>query len=425
MLRSHLEDAALLAAKAWSHARVEPRHVGYAIATHLSELPGVADLLPPARAALEPRGFAVEVPTLTDEAKALLDSIGSPEGAVEALRTLLAGGVSGAGPERGPAESGAAAATAGADPRTSSGAEEADDPRTDARPDAAAEETVAEVLADLDALVGLDGVKEQVKRVIAVVQANRERAAAGLPTVNPGLHLVFSGAPGTGKTTVARIMARLYAASGALPGSNFTEVGRADLVAGYVGQTALQTSAVIRKTLPGVLFIDEAYALRPTHESDFGHEAISTLVKAMEDHRHRLAVIVAGYAREMSDFLSANPGLRSRLKTFVNFPDYGPKELVEIFAGFVNATGLHLSDAALEKAEGVFEQAVRRADFGNARFARSLFEGAYARMATRAAADGTVEMEELLEFLPDDLEWNEPDVEVNVRRIGFGESDDE
>jgi SpoVK/Ycf46/Vps4 family AAA+-type ATPase len=238
------------------------------------------------------------------------------------------------------------------------------------------------------------------------------------------LHLVFSGSPGTGKTTVARLVARLYAATGALPGSTLTEVGRSDLVGAYVGQTALKTSRVVEKTVPGVLFIDEAYSLRPSHDSDYGAEAIATLVKEMEDRRLELAVIIAGYPREMADLLEANPGLRSRLKTFIHFPDYAPAELVQIFSGFANATGLALPSETLTKAEEVFEQAVRRDDFGNARFARSLFEGAYARMALRAAADGDMCMNELMELAPEDLDWHDPSVEVaNQRRIGFADSE--
>ncbi len=411
MLRAELRDGAVAAAKAWSHGAVEPRHVAYAIALRFRHDPRVAAWLERTRRDLEPRGTALEVPGLTEEAEKMLAAIGSPEEASAVLAGLYEGDRPGpAGPA---GEAHAAEAEGSAVPEA--------DARADGPADGSSVETVADVLAELDGLVGLETVKEEVRRAIAVVQANRERAAAGLPTVNPGLHLVFSGAPGTGKTTVARLIARLYSAAGALPGSNFTEVDRSDLVAGYVGQTALRTSEVIRRTLPGVLFIDEAYSLAPTHESDFGAEAISTLVKAMEDHRHELAVIVAGYPQQMSDFLSANPGLRSRLKTFIDFPDYGADELVRIFEGFANDAGLALPGPSIAKAREVFEQAVRRDDFGNARFARSLFEGAYARMAIRAAADGTMEVHELTELAPDDLTWKETDVEVNRRRIGFGE----
>jgi Cdc6-like AAA superfamily ATPase len=408
MLRSHLSDGALAAAKAYAHRDVQARHVGYAISRYFREDPEVVPLRDAARRALEPRGTAHEVPTWTAEATALIQSITSRVEAIAALRAMLGQDSSPGGAKRD--EMG---------PGPSTGVEES--PKA-AAPEPKPQETIADILADLDALVGLDKVKEQVRSVIAVLRANEERAKAALPTVNPGLHLVFTGAPGTGKTTVARLIARLYAAVGALPGSNFTEVDRSDLVAGYVGQTAIKTAAVVKKTVPGVLFVDEAYALTPTHGSDFGAEAIATLVKAMEDHREELSVIVAGYGDEMADFVESNPGLRSRLRTFIDFPDYKPDELVRIFDGFAKASGLHLSKEALDRARVFFERAVSRADFGNARFARTLFEQAYARMALRAAEDARVHVDELMELAPEDLEWIELGVDVQKRRIGFDDS---
>jgi SpoVK/Ycf46/Vps4 family AAA+-type ATPase len=406
MLRANLRDAALAAAKAWSHPLADSRHLAYAIARRFHERPDVAALLPRARRGLEPRGSHYDPPVLDAEVIVLLDSVDSEETAIAVLKRLL---------DVEPSET-QAVTEHGEPARQAETVPEATPPAGTVET-----ETVEEVLELLDRLVGLETVKDEVHSVIAVVQANQARAEAGLPTVNPGLHLVFTGTPGTGKTTVARIIARLYAACGALPGANFMEVARSDLVAGYVGQTAIKTAEVIRKTIPGVLFIDEAYALTPSHPSDFGAEAIATLVKAMEDHRHELAVIVAGYSEEMKQFLESNPGLRSRLKTFIHFPDYGAKELVQIFAGFAQATGLHLPSRSLEKAEGLFERAVDRTDFGNARFARSLFEQAYARMARRAASDGEVLASELMELAPDDLQWNEPGAGARERRIGFRE----
>jgi len=412
MLRAHLRDGALAAAKARSHAAAEPRHVAFAIARHFDERPEVAELLTDAKRALEPPGTSYEVPVLTAAAVAILDAIASDDDAIAALRRILAG-------EGAPAP--------GETPAFGAGARAADhataaERSSEASPEelSSPAETAEDVLAELDALVGLDAVKEQVRSVIAVVLANQERARAGHPTVNPGLHLVFTGPPGTGKTTVARLVARLYAACAALPGAKFTEVDRSGLVAGYVGQTALKASGVVRDTLPGVLFVDEAYSLAPTHASDYGAEAIATLVKAMEDHRDELAVIFAGYSEEMSQFLRSNPGLRSRLKTFIDFPDYTPNELVLIFAGFADSTGLAVKEQTLRRAEELFEKAVSRPDFGNGRFARSLFEQAYARMALRASEDGELELNELTELAPEDLVWKEPGVDVKQRAIGFG-----
>ncbi len=411
MLRADLEDAAVAAAKAYGHAAAGPRHVRYAIARLFRDRPEVGPLLPRARAALEPRGDAHQPPACDGDARTLLDGIGSEADALAVLVKHFADAGSGGAPDAPGAQ---VAEEQAGNPKPAVATEAAKPPRED----------VATVLAELDALVGLASVKQQLRSVIAVVQANQERTRAGLAAVNPGLHLVFTGPPGTGKTTVARLVARLYAATGALPGSNFTEASRADLVAGYVGQTAMKTQAVIDRTRPGVLFVDEAYALTPHHESDFGAEAIATLVKGMEDHRKEFAVIVAGYGPEMTSFITSNPGLRSRFKTYIAFPDYSAEELVRIFEGIAQANGLALGEGVLAKAQRIFAEAVARPDFGNARFARSLFEQAYARMALRAAADGAVELAELTTLLSDDLAAEPDGLEVKHRRIGFGEERD-
>jgi len=411
MLRSHLRDGAFSSAKAWSHPEVEPRHVAYAIAKHFRDRPEVLDLLPRAKQALEPHGIAHEVPVLTSEAGTLLDSISSFEDALAALKKIAGDDDSAADTDTAVAEEVVEIEPVSVPDSTSVGS-------------AQQAETIDAVLAELDGLVGLDAVKQQVRTVMAVVRANQTRAESGLATVNTGLHLVFTGPPGTGKTTVARLIARLYAASGALPGSQFTEVDRSDLVAGYVGQTAMKTSDVIRRTMPGVLFIDEAYSLAPASGNDFGGEAIATLVKSMEDHRDQLAVIAAGYREEMNEFVESNPGLRSRLKTFIDFPEYSSRELVQIFTNLATSIGLRLGDEALEKAEELFQRARSGGNFGNARFARSLFEEAYARMALRAAEDGEVRTDELMELEPDDLEWQELGLETKSRRIGFAGPED-
>lgn len=405
MNRSVISDAAVSAAKAYCHAAVEPRHVLFALARHFRERPGCDAFVEPAKRALEPRGNAYGSPAVSDAARALLDTLKSDDDAVAALQEAFKGG--GQAP-------GAAAAGGQA-------TETAEQPVTRTEPQAAGKraESVADVLAELDALTGLAAVKAQVRRIVAVVQANTEREKAGLRPVKPGLHLVFTGPPGTGKTTVARLVARLYAAAGALPGSNFSEATRTDLVAGYVGQTAIKTHELINRTRPGVLFIDEAYSLTPHSGVDFGHEAIATLVKAMEDHRDDFAVIVAGYGDEMQEFIESNPGLRSRFKTYIDFPDYASGELGEIFGRMAHDVGIALGPGVLEKAAEVFAAAAGKRAFGNARFARTLFEQAYAHMATRAAHDGAVTVEELTTLQVEDIDSDLSMLPTEPRRIGF------
>lgn len=406
MLRAQLQDAAVSAAKSYGHASVEPRHVLFAIVKRFRERAELKEHAEAARQALEPRGNAHSVPTLSDEAQALLATITSEPEAVAAVVSARSGGPVSAGGE--------ASAKRPAADRTEAAAATATS--VPPKPTAA---TPAEILAELEGLIGLGPVKAQVRSVIAVVQANTQRQKAGLAPVNPSLHLVFTGPPGTGKTTVARLVARLYGATGALPGAGFTEASRADLVAGYVGQTAIKTSEIIARTRPGVLFIDEAYALSSRGGNDFGSEAIATLVKAMEDHRSELAVIVAGYSAEMADFVGSNPGLRSRFKTYIDFPDYSAPELLQIFERFALESGIELAPGARERAESAFAAAVLQPDFGNARFARSLFEQAYSRMAARAAADGVVEVSELMAIQPEDIALDPGSLRREQRRMGF------
>ncbi len=269
-----------------------------------------------------------------------------------------------------------------------------------------------ELMAQLDDLVGLDEIKKDIKNLMNLMKVRKLRQENGLSVPPMSLHMVFLGNPGTGKTTVARLMGSLYAAIGVLSKGQLIETDRSGLVAGYVGQTALKTQEVIKSALGGVLFIDEAYALAGGGENDFGHEAIDTLLKAMEDHRDELIVIVAGYNGPMTKFINANPGLQSRFNKYFYFEDYTGEQLTAIFRSQCRKNEYTLTEeadkAAVEFFTDLYEN--RSDNFGNGRDVRNCFEDMIIRQSNRVAAMEAPTREDLMAVLPEDLE--DPDEDL-------------
>ncbi len=262
------------------------------------------------------------------------------------------------------------------------------------------EPTLDELMAELDSLIGLEGVKHEVHSLINLIKIRKLRQQHELKVMDMSFHMVFTGNPGTGKTTVARLVAKIYKQLGFLSKGQLIETDRSGLVAGYVGQTAGKVTEVVNSALGGILFIDEAYALaRKGMDNDFGREAIDTLVKLMEDNRDDLVVIVAGYTDEMHDFLTSNPGLISRFNKYIDFPDYTDDELMAILAMNAKKQGYAITDAANAVVRGFIASMTlgERMDFGNARGMRNTLEKLVQAQANRlAGAAGEITRDMLL-----------------------------
>ena len=260
-------------------------------------------------------------------------------------------------------------------------------------------------IAELDGLIGLDSVKQEVRTMSNFIKVQLTRQQQGLKATQVSYHCVFTGNPGTGKTTVARILAGIYNELGVLKKGHLVETDRSGLVAEYVGQTAVKTNKVIDSALDGVLFIDEAYSLVTGSGNDYGNEAIATLLKRMEDNRDRLIVILAGYGNEMKQFIDSNPGLQSRFNRYIHFPDYNAGELLQIFARYAQKNDYDISAEAQEKLKSLLEDAVNNKDknFGNGRFVRNLFEKTLERQANRLSGVERPTLSQLKEILPVDI----------------------
>jgi len=275
----------------------------------------------------------------------------------------------------------------------------------EASAEAEPEPTLEELLAEMDELVGLEEVKKDIRTMMNFIRICKLRQERGMKAPDLSYHMVFSGNPGTGKTTIARMLAQLYKAIGVLKKGQLVEVDRSGLIAGYQGQTAIKTQEVIQSAIGGVLFIDEAYALVESDNDTYGKECIATILKAMEDHRDELIVIVAGYDDLMEKFIDSNPGLKSRFNKYIHFPDYTGEEMMAIFQIRCRSNGYEVTDEAGELLRAVFDDMydTRDDNFGNGRTVRNIFEKIINCQATRLAADMDITDEELRVLTLDDV----------------------
>lgn len=266
-------------------------------------------------------------------------------------------------------------------------------------------ESLDDVLEELNSLIGLKEVKTEINTLINFIKVQKAREQSGLKSSSLSYHIVFIGNPGTGKTTVARIVAKIYKHLGILTEGQLVETDRSGLVAEYVGQTAVKVNKTVNSALNGVLFIDEAYSLVGENKDDFGREAVATLIKRMEDDRDKLVLILAGYTNEMSDFIDTNPGFKSRFNRYISFPDFSPSEMVGMFENNCNKLDYHLTEEAKAKLMEIFENAYMTRDksFGNGRFVRNIFEKSLEQQANRIAKESHLTKEILTTISEDDI----------------------
>ena len=335
------------------------------------------------RAALE-IGFAVAAIDAHTSATEL--------GAIGEFQRLLLDAISDAGLPK-PGEPDPATAAEGTPPAPAKAAE----------PELPKARSIDDLMAELDGLVGLTDVKREVRLTTDLTRVEQIRRQRGLPVLEHSRHLVFTGNPGTGKTTVARLLAQIYRTLGVVTKGHLVETDRSQLVAGYLGQTAIQVRKVFDEADEGVLLIDEAYALVRGGETDFGKEAIDTIVKLVEDRRESVIVIVAGYPEEMAAFVDANPGLRSRFPKTIFFPDYSTDELVQIFESIGRAQKYVCEPTAREKVRAWLDAQPRVRGFGNGRLARNLFESIVARQSSRLVEIDVPTDEQLCTFVAGDV----------------------
>ncbi|MBP1632984.1 MAG: putative sporulation protein [Acidobacteria bacterium] len=424
---AYLRDVAIGEAKRRGHATVDLAHLGMA-ALRLEEAE-VRELLGRDAAALLERHLGPNreefvVPQLTPAAAAALQAAADDDGTIRSLVTRVRDGLA-AGPGPGPTSDkppkaadeapGTGEIFQGRDrltaDRTGAARQDETPPKTHTE-----REDLGALLAELDQLIGLIPVKQQVQEIAQVKRVANLRRQHGLPPLDEPSHLVFVGNPGTGKTTVARLLGRIYAALEVLPAGGLVEATRADLVGGYVGQTALKTREVIQKAIGGVLLIDEAYALsRYESGNDFGIEAIDTLVALMEEHRQDLVVIVAGYPAEMEHFLKTNPGLSSRFGRVIPFPDYSAEELVAIFHLMCSTSQVQPHPDLVARLDQYLGKWPRNRGFGNARLVRNVFHHILGRQALRLSGEPDVSKERLCELLADDFALEDPDPDMDFR----------